>query len=162
MGEYIELENGVVVDDETGEFIGECDIDDVVKFSVSRRHEEKAQEDAHKQVRTVYDQVIIKHQQGKEKVTYGDLVCAVRTSDYSTFDAKAFAKTISGIELTRDELMALVLAATKFDRDKLPPIVLDPYDEAVTTQMKRPWVETGVVRKAAPVLRRVKAEEVTA
>ena len=154
---FIELENGVVVDDETGEPIDECDIDDVVKFSVSRRHEAKAQEDAYKQLRTVYDQIIIKHQQDK-KLTYGDLVCSVKTSAYSTFDAAAFADAISEIEFTREELMALVLAATKFDRDKLPPIVRDAYDEAVTTQMKRPWVETSVVRKQAPVLRRVKAE----
>ena len=158
---FIELENGVVVDDETGEPIDECDIDDVVKFSVSRRHEAKAQEDAYKQLRVVYDQIIIKHQQDK-KLTYGDLVCSVKTVPYSTFDAASFADSISEIEFTREELMALVLAATKFDRDKLPPIVLDPYDEAVTTQMKRPWVETSVVRKQAPVLRRVKAEEVPA
>lgn len=158
---YIELENGVVVDDEAGEIIGDADIDDVIKFSVSRRHEAKAQEDAYKQLRMVYDQVIIKHQQDK-KLTYGDLVCAVKTVPYSTFDAEGFADSISEIEFTREELMALVLAATKFDRAKLPAVVLDAYDEAVTTQMKKPWVETSVVRKQAPVLRRVKAEEVPA
>lgn len=161
MSDYVRLDGSdIVFDAESGEIVSECDINDAVKFIASKRHGAKEQEEEWGKTRKTLDIVLKRHQDVGTNVVYGDLVVAHRTSGYSTFDAPQFRDAISEIEFTKEELMALVMAAKSFDRDLLPMVVQDAYDEAVTAHTKQPWIESRIVRKQAPRLSPVAREAV--
>ncbi len=160
MSDYIEIEAGLVIS-EDGEIIDAANVDDPIAFLARQRHEAKVQEKEWAERVSVLDRVLLK-QQGEKRMSYGTVVVDVRTGTYPKFDRAEYADAISEIEFTREELMALVLAAKDFDRASLPAAVVDIYDEALKHPEKRPWIQTSNVRKAAPAVRKVAAEEVLA
>ena len=150
MSDYIEVEPGLVIDSE-GEIIESASIDDAMKFLAARRHEAKQQLKAYEHYIDDLDRVLLRYQKDR-KLAYGDVVISVRGGTYRKTDAQKFADMLSAMAVEFDDLMGLVAAATGFKRDDVPEILRDAYDDCTATLEKRPWIESDVARKPAPVM----------
>lgn len=151
MSDFIEVEPGLVIDD-NGEIIESAGIDDAVKFLAARRHEAKQQLKAYERYIDDLDRVLLRYQKDR-KLAYGDVVISVRGGTYRKTDTTKLADVLGVMAVEFDDLMALVAAATGFRRDDVPEILRDAYDDCTATLEKRPWIESDIARKPAPVRR---------
>ena len=150
MSDYIEVEPGLVIDSE-GEIIESASIDDAMKFLAARRHEAKQQLKAYEHYIEDLDRVLLRYQKDR-KLAYGDVVISVRGGTYRKTNTDAFAELVATMPLEFAEMVALVASATGFKRELVPEILRDAYDECTATLEKRPWIESDVARKPAPVM----------
>ena len=150
MSDYIEVEPGLVIDSE-GEIIESASIDDAMKFLAARRHEAKQQLKAYEHYIDDLDRVLLRYQKDR-KLAYGDVVISVRGGTYRKTNTDAFAQLIGLMPVEDQDLFELVAAATGFKRELVPEILRDAYDECTATLEKRPWIESDVARRPAPVM----------
>ena len=153
---YVALEQGLIVDDDSGEIIDSAGIDDPLKFSAERRHAAKEQVDEWTALLRNYDRVLLASLEGK--VAYGDIVVSVRSGSYTTFHPEHFAAEVEALELTQDELRAAIGAAKGFESGLLPDVLQRALDLATERRQKRPWIESSIARKVAPRLGKVEQE----
>lgn len=143
MSEYFDQETGEIVDATDAEAVD-------ISSAAIKRHEAAEQEKAWGARKAIFDSILLKNQNEKNAV-YGEQVqISIRNAGYETFDQEGFAEAVQEIELTREELVALVLAAKGFSKDKLPPDVQLIVNDFTTKLQKKPWVLSSVVRKIAP------------
>lgn len=138
-------------DEETGEIVDATDANAVdVSTAAIRRHEAAVQEKAWADRKAIFDIILLRKQDEKNAVYAEQVQISVRGSGYETFDQAGFAEAMQEIELTREELTALVLAAKGFIKDSLTPEVKVIVDEFTKKMQKKPWIISSAVRKMAP------------
>lgn len=156
MSEYIYLGDGIVVDDE-GEII-ESGSGDVLAVIASRRADAKAQAQRWKDVVRDYDRVLLR-KQGTRRQAYGDVVITVGHGSYHQTDAEAFADWVAELPLEFGDIIQTIAASKGFDRAALPESVRAAFDATTTELQKRPWIESRVAERVAPVFERGPALE---
>jgi hypothetical protein len=124
---------------------------DSLAMLVLRRHDAREQERAWEMKRKQYDALILRGQVEKVAV-YSDVRATVKARRLTSTDVPAFLAAVAGMELTRDELYALLSAAKAFDAAMLPEFARPAHAAATTYGMSSPWVTTE------PVLKRLEAE----
>ena len=142
------LEGGIVIDDD-GEIIESGD-NDALAVIATRRAYAKTQQKQWEAIVADYDRVLLR-KQDNARATYGDVVISVRSGTYSDTDTTAFADDVAELPLEFGDLITIIAAARGFHRDDLPDSVLAAFDANTETLTKRPWVESRVAARQAPV-----------
>jgi hypothetical protein len=152
----IEFEDGLVVDEATGEIIEQGAA--TLVSMVDRLATAKAQVNAHERDVRALTQVLL----GKriERGVYGDWTAQPRTEDtYPKLNRQRFALWLTGdehddipaAELTREDLVLLLLAVNAFEaksvRD-LPDHLKEPIEDFIEHYKKAAWIDTRPVKRA--------------
>ena len=148
MSDYIILDDGIVIDDQ-GEII-ESGNSDALAVIATRRAYAKAQQKQWEAIVADYDRVLLR-KQDNARATYGDVVISVRSGTYPKTNAETFADDVAELPLEFGDLITVIAAASGFRRGDLPDAVLAAFDANTEKLTKRPWVESRVAARQAPV-----------
>lgn len=140
---------GILIDDETGEVMGDMPGFDRAAWAATRLQEYKAQIKSYEQAAAIAEQVLLRYQ-GTKTADYGNLRASVRQNARNTQDVGAIRDWIHDTELTRADLEALAIAAKGWDVAKLPEPLADLIDEHTAKGMTRAFVVLETVRRPAP------------
>lgn len=140
---------GVLVDEETGEVLGDMPGFDRAAWAATRLSEYKAQIKAYEQAAAITEQVLLRYQ-GTKTADYGTFRASVRQNTRNTQDVAAIREWIRGAELTRDDLTAMACSAKGWDVTKLPEPLADVVNDHTAHGMTRPFVVLETVRRTAP------------
>lgn len=147
------LIDGVRVDDETGEILGDVTGSDRAAYAARQLADCKAQIKAYEQAAAIWQQALFKYQ-GDKTATYGDLRASIRQSRRTEQDVAGMREFIAGVEWTRDELKGFAIAAKGFDLGLLDENSVEALSRFQRETMTRPFVVIETVRKPAPRLER--------
>jgi hypothetical protein len=162
MGDYLDLGEGLVIDEDTGEVV-EGGGENLLALLVHRRHDAKTQEDEWKAAKQALDRSLRKYAgDGFTKAVFDEIVLADRGGRYDVTDNEkvvaAIEETTSNVNDAYELLEAFVRCAKGFSKTAIAQLddgplrgdVSNIYDRATETKEKRHWFETDVVRKPAP------------
>ena len=145
------LVDGLLIDDESGEIIGDVPGGDKAAFVASQFAYCKAQIKAYEQAVAIYQQALFKYQEGKT-ATYGDFRVSLRQSRRGKFDVDEFRKFAAVAEFTHNDLRQALIAARTFDLKALPEEIRTVVERLTTEELTRPFAIVETVRRPAPVI----------
>lgn len=154
----IDLGDGLVVDDESGEVVSLPAGTEKLGFVARKRHEAHDQEKAWGRTRLILDQVLLREQE-VPTATYDSVVIRVAGGTYTKTDGQAMADLVmtrvqaafsEGVTHDITYVVGIIAAATGFKRDALPEQAVAFYDAVTERMEKRPWIESQPVLKRAP------------
>jgi len=156
--EYVELEEGFVIDAETGEVI-DCPTGEDPLFMAAQRFYDAKQQAKEWGARAgLYQQVLLRGQESK-RAQYGPVVISTRRDFYTSFDAEGFRQWAENEELPAQAWRAFALAAKGFDRGLIPDEDLRGLIEDYFEQKeKAPFAMASPVTQRAPAIRHVERE----
>lgn len=144
---------GVLVDEDTGEILGDMPGFDRAAWAATRLQEYKAQIKAYEQAAAIAEQVLLRYQ-GTKTADYGNLRASVRQNARNTQDVNAIREWIRETELTREDLVKFATSAKGWDVTKLPEPLADVVNDHTAHGMTRPFVVLETVRRPAPKVER--------
>jgi hypothetical protein len=156
----IELDDGLLVDEETGEIVEAPRGTDALKLVALRRAEAKAQEEAWYQRRKHLDAVLLRNQE-ERLARYDAVTVALRQRQVETFQAERFVDLVHDVPLEHDDIMVLLGAAKGFKKEMLgdEPRLAALVAAATESRASRPWVETTITLRDVPETRRVERDD---
>lgn len=145
---HIEIANGIVADDETGEIIS-GDQPGALDILAAHLLEASEQEKAWK-ARAAALKAVMMRQQEEPKRAYGDVVVSKRQSTRREQNTDGIRQWLRKAELSREELWTVIDAAREIDLQKLPLDWMPQLVEYDTARPNRPYIVVERARKAAP------------
>lgn len=158
----IEFEDGLVVDDATGEVIdvpGGASEDALTTLLVARLHGAKTMKREHERDVAALTATLLNRLDGKG--LYGDLMASVRADTFEQLDRDALRAWVGDADLTREDALALLACVSAFEKkalSELPAHIADAINDFYVKREKGAWIDTRPVKRAPG---RIK-EEVTA
>jgi hypothetical protein len=147
--------DGILIDDETGEILGEVPGRDKAAYAVREGFGADLQLKEWNTNRAIRGANIIRHQSVKSE-KYGDLRASIRQQNNTVLDVAGFKEWVAETELSRDDLLALVMSSTAgnwrtpWKIDQLPEHLQDAMKDMQSIRSGAPFVVIEMDRKQAP------------
>lgn len=158
------LLDGVEIDGETGDIFGEVPGGDKLRWATFGLADVTEQMKLLEQIKAFYAAVIKRYQPTKSAeytgAREGTLVATIMEQRNIVQDVNAIKHWIADTELTREDLLQLVLSSTAgnwraaWDLKSLPEHLRDVVEDHSYERTGEPFVRTSIKRKAPPKLER--------
>lgn len=151
MSEWIEIDEGVSVDIETGEVMTETSaLKDEDLFLATRLYEAQAQEKQWKMTVQALKRALMNKMDDPRMNISNQFILTVRQSSRTKFNAEGWNEFINTTEITKEDAIKIAAAATNINPEILPDRWAGLAKMHLVKQANNPYLVCQPIKKAAP------------